>query len=176
MELDDGLWLVLDQPPDRLGQRINRKTIETMAILSQKCNHPLLPPQIVYDLRGRTAGQAIGGRKVRLNLQLLLDPRFQENMIEQTLPHELAHIAVRQLFPHAKSHGREWQAMMRLLGLPAERCHNYETTPARVKKKYATHCDCKTHPVTITIIRRMRQGTPYFCRNCGAQLQEGRYE
>lgn len=161
------------EAPQDIKARVEAKTDEVLARL-KGWGMDVKRPKILYDLKGHTGGYAIGGHTIRLNIQVLNDPRYTEDMIEQTLPHELAHIAVHQLWPRAKGHGREWQSMMFKLGLKAERCHQYETKAARKKATpYTYYCGCGEHKVTATLHRRMQQGRMYRCRKCGRRLERG---
>lgn len=134
-------------------------------------------PKLKYDLKGHTAGYAINGDTIRLNLQLLNDERYKDDMLRNTLPHEIAHICVMQRYPRAKGHGVEWKSVMFKLGLNAERCHQYKTTAAKKPRArpYTAYCGCvEVHRLTLTIARRMTlDGEKYRCRKCGQHLRKG---
>jgi len=130
-------------------------------------------PQVKYDLRGRTAGYAVGGHTIRLNLEILNDPRYTEDMIKQTIPHEVAHIACMQFWPTENvAHGYKWQRMMVRIGLKPDRCHQYETKKARQTKKYRYTCGCSS-PLMMgaTRHRRMQNGESFYrCSICKERL------
>jgi len=130
-------------------------------------------PQVKYDLRGRTAGYAVGGHTIRLNLEILNDPRYIEDMINQTIPHEVTHIACKQFWPNERvAHGWKWQSMMVRIGLTPDRCHQYETKKARQTKKYRYTCGC-SRPLMLGATRhnRMQNGkSRYICTICGERL------
>jgi SprT protein len=131
----------------------------------------IVPPAVSYDLKGHTAGYAIGKDRIRLNLELLNDPRYHANMIADIVPHELAHIITAQLSPWAKAHGNDWKTVMFRLGVPAIRCHNYETVAARTRARpYRYFCQCKEHRVTATLHKRIQEGRVYTCNDCGGRL------
>lgn len=157
-----------------LEARVNIKLAETMDVFHRAYpNQEFSTPNMVYDLKGHTAGYAIGGHTIRLNAGILGNPKHTEDMLHQTLPHEVAHIIVQQLYPGAQGHGREWRNMMRLLKLRPDRCHQYDTVAARKKSKpYKYHCGCSEHMVSITIHRRILQGRQYRCRQCGYVLRK----
>jgi SprT protein len=141
-------------------------------------HYPMFPPinrpVVRYDLRGRTAGQAINGKTIRLNLALLGNPRYFEEMLNNTLPHEVTHIACQQWWPKERvAHGLKWRQMMGVIGLPATRCHQYEVTPARTTRRpHAYQCACQTHYVTNLLHERMTHGQTYKCRKCGTKLRK----
>jgi len=168
-ELDRLIQLSTVTPPAETVAAVTAITTEII----QKCQdhfqlgHTITRPVIKYDLRGRVAGQAVGGHTIRLNLELLLDERYQHDMLNQTLPHELAHIVDAQLNGHS-SHGWQWQRIMLFLGKPPTRCHQYEVTPARKHvKPHTVYCGCGEHQVSKLIYRRMKyEGKRYQCRKC----------
>ena len=105
-------------------------------------------------MRGRAAGQAVPGRwEIRLNRDLLRT--HPEHLVKQTVPHEVAHLVdfalhpenfVRRRGARRSPHGPHWQAIMRLFGVPAERCHSLPTLAARkqlkprVRMRYVYRC------------------------------------
>lgn len=133
-------------------------------------------PEVLFDLRGRAAGQAVFARRtrrchVRLNAALLIShPR---EMLEETVPHEIAHVAVYRLYGrHAKPHGAEWKALMQAFGVDASPCHSLPVQPTRQLKRFRYACGCD-EPAWLTSIRhkRAQAGTDYICRICGARLE-----
>lgn len=133
-------------------------------------------PVIRFDLRGRSAGQArLAQRRkqadvIRINSQLLAT--HSQEMIEVTVPHEVAHVAIyRRYGRHVRPHGPEWKALMRAFGVCAETCHALPTTPARRLKRFRYVCGCK-EPAWLTSIRhrRAQNGTVYRCRRCRQPL------
>lgn len=162
-----------DEVPFGIALAVREKIAECLE------HYPAVPsPDVLYDLKGHTAGQAISSRnQIRLNLALLKDSRYSDDMLNDTVPHEVAHIVVRFHFPLARSHGWEWQTVMNKFGVPATRCHNYETEAARTRKAtsrpYPYHCQCQTHWMTKLIHGRIQKGREYSCRDCKGILSEG---
>jgi SprT protein len=127
--------------------------------------------KIVYDLKGATAGYAYGTRLIRLNSTMLNDPRYYDDMVNQVLPHEIAHCVVHDLYPKAKSHGWEWANIMHRLNLPADRCHQYDVVPAKKTKKFRYTCSCGTkHEMGSTRHRRAQSGISYRCAKCRGRV------
>lgn len=153
---------------------VEAKITESLETLGNYVNRSLSFPVVRYDLRGRTAGQAIGGRTIRLNADLLYGPH-RDDMLAQTVPHEVAHIVQFQVYGHnTKHHGEEWKRLMRALGLPPTRCHSYETRPARVVQKYPTYCACpEPCMVTATILRRL-ENRVYICNRCKTPIRRAK--
>lgn len=130
-------------------------------------------PTVSFDLRGKTAGQAYYTKNhVRLNAVLLTENTTE--FIEQTVGHEVAHLATRFKYTGAiQSHGPEWQAMMAVLGLDARRCHSYDVTNAAVGRSYPYRCGCAT-PHTLSARRHgavQRGHRSYTCKKCGQKLK-----
>lgn len=161
---------LLRLPPD---DAVERKVAETVETLQKHFpDTKLIVPEIVYDLKGHTAGMA-NKSKIRINVDLLYTEHY-DDMIQSTVPHEVCHVVQRQLYPASKSHGYEWTRLMLLLGLPPERCHSYDTTPARkrtpMKRPYVYTCECRTHAMTQIVHRRIKSGKDYVCRDCRQPL------
>lgn len=175
LKLED-ITMLLGEVPKHLKDRVEAKVKESLDILKEK-GYGAHPPEIKYDLKGHTAGMA-SADYIRVNAQILINPEFTEDMINNTIPHEIAHVVVRQTWPSAKGHGNEWKRMMYYLGLPAERCHSYDTVAARKRERAARphvyYCKCdRPHMVTNILHRRIQQGRQYTCRTCGSYLTEG---
>lgn len=93
---------------------------------------PLPRPRILFDLKGPIAGMAVTVREsprrreqwIRINPELL--GRYPVRMIQQTVPHEMAHLVVDWYLPRASSdpHGPEWMAVMVVFGRPPLAYHD----------------------------------------------------
>jgi len=146
-------------------------------------------PRVRYDIRGTTAGQARAYQwAVRFN-PVLLQENF-EDMIEQTVPHEVAHLVARKKTPYRiKPHGHEWKQIMRDFGKSATRCHDYDTSnarawrrnvsrssvmaPSRPRERFPYECSCCHKKVSVgpTQNRRWHQGTIYVSKCCRAKIK-----
>lgn len=131
-------------------------------------------PEVSFDLRGLSAGMAVISRKSTVNCRIRINTyllqHYPREMMEQTVPHEVAHLVTYAL--HGKlDHGPEWRAVMDSFGVPAERCHQMQAVPARRHRKHKYHCGCREHMVGPGINRRIRRGYTYQCRYCSRALQ-----
>jgi len=133
-------------------------------------------PSVGFDLRGRAAGQAMLARRrrdtdrIRINAALLAS--HPDDILAETVPHEVAHVAVHRIHGHgARPHGPEWKALMTAFGVAPEPCHTLPTEPARRLRHFRYACGCD-EPAWLTSIRhkRARRGTRYMCRRCGERL------
>lgn len=101
------------------------------------------PIEVKLDLRGRNLGQAlfrrvhgIVYRTIRLNLQAA--EQDLQYMLEQTIPHEVAHHAEHRAYSRM-SHSPTWRSMFRALGGSGDRiakAFNGVTTKARRTRKF----------------------------------------
>ncbi len=129
-------------------------------------------PTVSFELRGRTAGQALWpSNHVRLNAVLLVEN--PDAFLEGVIGHELAHLATHARYGVAvKAHGPQWQSVMRLLGLKPSRCHTLDTRRAAVSKP--THryiCAC-AEPHWLTPRRHgIARKRDYVCRRCRQVLR-----
>jgi SprT protein len=132
-----------------------------------------------FGLRGRCGGQYAWGYRtstasftksvLRWNLDIA-----KENLndyLTTTVPHELAHAIQRYHFPRSTPHGKEWKQCCRaLVGHELPRCHQYETKPARIVKRYNYACACKTHAVSSVVHGRIQRGRNYICTSCKTRI------
>lgn len=158
---------------DKVAAEIETCFILCEAIYQRRFTRP--SREVEYNLEGRTAGYAhIAENRITLNKNLMNDPRHLEDMLDQTLPHEVAHLIAYQINPRDQAHGRTWRQVMNVLGKEARRCHSYDVEPKFVKSRpFAYKCGCEEpHMVTATINRRILTKTrAYSCRKCGETLR-----
>ena len=133
-------------------------------------NRPFATPTIGFDLSGTTAGKAYLTRNhVQLNAVLYVENA--QDFLADTIPHELAHLVAHQVYGRAiKPHGKEWQSVMRSLGVEPSRTHDYDVTNARTVTTYPYLCKCRTHAITKTRLRHARAGK-LRCNKCLAILR-----
>lgn len=81
-------------------------------------------PVVRFDLHNDQTGEARSrGNVIRINPRLL--ESHPEFIIENTCPHECAHLIAWQYFPDfEESHGPQWTYTVKKLGAPANVCHN----------------------------------------------------
>ena len=131
-----------------------------------------IDPEISFDLMGMAAGQAnYRKNKIRLNRELL--EKYKSDFIEQTVPHEYAHlVAYRKFGNRIRPHGKEWRWIMQALGAEPRRTHNYRVSPARKCRRFTYQCNCPGKDYQLTSIRhnRIKKGNHYFCSKCKGQL------
>ncbi|WP_201245780.1 SprT-like domain-containing protein [Halochromatium salexigens] len=134
--------------------------------------------EIRFDLRGKSAGQVRirpdGRALIRYNLELL--KRGGADFIEETIPHEVAHVLAYQCHgPGIRPHGAEWQRIMRMLGAEPTRCHDYDVSglETRTLHYFDYHCGCMAHRLSSIRHNKVAKGQRYLCKRCGEPLKRG---
>lgn len=150
--------------PQSIKDRVNAEITRCITVLEAKYpGQRFAFPTIVYELRGVVAGTAEYRKwKIDINPGYLLDPRYTDQMILQTVPHEFAHLATDQMYPEAhqprfayngarggvvrkkrEPHGDRWQSVMRDLGKEPRRLHSMDATNVRIVKSNSRQVEWK---------------------------------
>lgn len=139
--------------------KVDAKLRECIAAAEHKYNTTVPFPTVRYDLRGTKAGWAQYSTWTVSFNAILLAENF-EAFLEDTVPHEMAHLITDLVFPEAHQrgtptytvrgirrgkrspHGEAWKSVMRTLGADPVRCHNYNVENARVREKVSYDYKC----------------------------------
>jgi predicted SprT family Zn-dependent metalloprotease len=124
---------------------------------------------------------SIRSRAGEANLNFVrLSPFFliqnTEEMLNQTIPHEIAHSIQVWKYPHAKQwHGPEWKGIMRAMGLQPTRCHSFDVSnnlKRHVPRGYMYFCpDCnQKFNLTIILHNKIIKGQYRICLKCKKRL------
>jgi SprT protein len=96
--------------------------------------------EISFDLGGQTAGMAWWNSNGKFRIQFnpyLLEENFVD-FINDTVPHEVAHLIANEFFkemwPKGCDHGSLWKFVMVKFGKNPERCHNYSCEHLKGKR------------------------------------------
>lgn len=132
---------------------------------------------IKFDLKGKCGGQFCyrrgprGGGKKWFRFNIYLAHNNQEDYLNQTVPHEVAHYIQWELYGHdVDPHGREWKSIMIRFGVKPKRCHNYATKDSKAPK-YPYRCQCRTHQLTKQQHGLAKKGRVFACKKCKFQLR-----
>jgi len=177
-------------------QAAEKKVAQCWATLMQKDNLVLPSPTVKFDLRGVVAGQASGGRLIRLNMGFVM--KNGDDMLNQTVPHEVAHAwlqakrdpshvrdagsmqqyALNKMYgyrtrrPKRNPHGDTFMRYLSFLGGETKRCHNYDTSSVTTKKQHRWEYKClgcgKVFTVTTCIHNKLMRGQVRFHPPCGS--------
>ena len=181
-----------------LFERIDNEVLRCMTLAKATYGQDFSKPKVLFASLGRTAGNAkVHAWTVTLNKSLLLSAT--DEIIGQTLPHELAHLIDFALHPwnftgvrdvngfrvrnKRNIHGPTWKAIMRLFGKQPKRCHSMDTTlSARtVQKRHIYSCQCgREHtlgPRHHLKVQRYGGGRPCGIRwkQCALPIEASRY-
>jgi SprT protein len=90
---------------------------------------------------------------------------------ENTVIHEIAHLATNNLFPNAKQyHGPEFRWVMRQMGGSGETYHNYDVSSVKkdrkAQKRYVYKCSCQEHKISGRKHSAIKNGSVYRCVKC----------
>ena len=121
-------------------EQVRAKCNEVIALAKSKYNVDLSKVAITFNLKGRVAGWAcargsFGARtyQVKFNHDMITrgDPEVLSDMINDTVPHELAHIVcfINPLL--GKNHDHGWASVCRGLGGTGNRTHDNEVVYGR---------------------------------------------
>ncbi len=139
----------------------------------------LAPVPVLFDLRGRAAGMfriRHGQPQIRYNPWIFA--RYFESNVNDTIPHEVAHYVVDQLFGRhgIRPHGIEWQRVMLAFGRAPKVTCDYDLSgiPQRKVKRFRYHCSCSIHQLSSYRHNRITSNlAQYLCRKCRHPLQPG---
>ncbi len=167
-----------------LQQRIIVSVNESIDTANEFFGESLLVPEVRFDLRGKSAGQArfethrtLGVFKkttsvIRFN-RLLMEENPQA-FVDEVAPHEAAHVIANAFYGNKiKPHGREWKMIMQtVLNQVPEVTHKFDVSRVS-RKSYLYHCKCPDLKHELSAIRHHRierKQSSYLCRKCNSQL------
>ena len=120
-------------------------------------------PPIDFRLKGSVAGR--GGANI-LKFNLDIASQNLEHFLVTTVPHEMAHVIQRRVYPRSKPHGAEWVHFCKVLtGKSLPRCHSYKVI-STTRPTQKVSCSCREYQFTSIRLGRMKKGAQYRCRDC----------
>ncbi len=170
------------QSPQELQRQVRESADSCLRRAGDYFCRQFAPPEIRFDLKGASAGQAVfirQGRReeirLRFNSQLLL--QNPQEFLSQVIPHEVAHMVARLVYGRRiRPHGQEWQAVMRdVLGVAPQVRHRMDVRDiARPRPRHLYHCSCPQREHWLSSIRHnriQRAQQRYLCRACHQLLR-----
>jgi SprT protein len=164
-------------PIDDAQQRAVRLATERCLYRAgELCRRDFASIPVSFDLTGRSAGMyrvRNGRRSIRYNAYLFA--KYFEDNLAVTVPHEVAHYVTDMLhgLHRVRPHGKEWQAIMRALGVEPRACGDYDLSgvPVRRQRRFTYVCSCTTHRLTTQRHNKVHRGEAiYRCRCCSGAL------
>lgn len=141
-----------------------------------------LNPVITFDIRGTTAGSVRASRvmnpitrvvtvtscKIRFNHAMILNDGF-DHIMNNTIPHEIAHLVCYYRPELGKSHNRGWKRVCQMLVGNGVRCHREEVQYAAGGVEYTASCGTK---VVFSKHRhtKIQRGVTYTLRKTGGKI------
>lgn len=166
--------------------KVQTRIDECMQIIKAKYKVDMPQPTIQFDLKGTSAGTADYRKWVIQINPVFLKNNF-EDMLYETVPHELAHLATHVIYPEAhkrtwntkrRPHGAEWQSIMRSMGVEPQRTHNYDLTDVIKPKAGSVFIQCSACKRKFVLgakrAERFKEVPHAFkckCRQAGSQFE-----
>lgn len=171
---------------ESMKEYVYREVENFISLFNSKSKKKVYMPEIRFDLKGKTGGtfeynRVTGENFININKELL--EKYQDEY-SQTIGHEVAHYITYSVIGEEftrngrrQVHGKNWKAVMKMLGLDPKRCHNYDTSDLKKVKKvtyYSYTCDCG-YDHQITKIRHnkiLRGKQSYRCATCKTPIRK----
>jgi predicted SprT family Zn-dependent metalloprotease len=161
---------------ERMTQ-IQERIRKVMADAQARYGVDLSGVQVRFDLRGRCAGMAgykggLFGKRayfLRFNRDMIHTDAFN-HLINDTVPHEIAHLACFMRPELGDNHDAGWKRICRELGGSGERCHQEQVVYANGKTfQYKTTAG-RLVTVSEKIHRKIQMGVSYTVKRGGGKL------
>ena len=132
--------------------------------------------EIKFKLKGGCAGKALFNGESKpsvLNFNLVIAMKNTEDFLNDTVPHEVAHLVTHLIYGYVSAHGPEWKYVMIRLGKQPNRCHNMEFESARKINKpfdYTCKCGLSFHLTEREHNEMQHNKFTYHCKKCKGNL------
>lgn len=163
-------------------EQVKAKVQECIAKAEARFGIKMPNVQIRFDLKGRAAGVA-GYRGtnfyVRFNVQhMALGGQTWEHLLNDTVPHELAH-TVCQAFPQfGRNHDAGWKRVCVALGGNGRRCYSEDDAPEAVAAaRPYVYITTQGHEVRVTKVMhaKIQRGASYTAKGKGQLTAQCQY-
>jgi len=163
-----------------ITKQIKSKVMDVLALAATKygCTIKYEDLEIKFKPHGRAAGQAWAKRtrhgtslKYGLNFSLESANLDINEMLNDTVPHEVAHLVCFADPSLGRNHDAGWQRVCIGLGGTGNRTHTQELTKARYKSQYVYTLDNgEEHRVGPKVHKKIRMGATYRARKSGLPI------
>jgi SprT protein len=155
-------------------QQVRAKVQECIAKAEVKFGIKMPNVDVRFDLTGRAAGMACyryGTFYLRFNVKhMQLGGQTWEHLLNDTVPHEVAH-TVCQAFPQfGRNHDAGWKRMCLALGGNGRRCYSEEDAPEAVAaNRPYVYITTTGHEIRVTKVMhtKIQKGASYVARGKG---------
>lgn len=157
-----------------MRSRVLRSVDECKAAVLWRVNslceeHGVIRPKITYGLTGSDAGQAFF-KQNRIDLNLILLRENLEDGIQNTVPHEMAHLRAWELgLRRGDFHGPKWREVMLQFRAAPNPCHDLNLDAALSRTGFFNYrCLCNSGTSVSLGTHRRIQAYPelYRCKVC----------
>ena len=156
-----------------LGLRLRSQVLSCYATAEQYYLKSFQRPEVLINLRGRSAGIAeLQSNRLRFNAVLLQEN--EQAFLAEVVPHEVAHLLAWKLHGRGiRPHGTEWQQIMQqVFLLSPSRTHSFDVKrSAKMGYFYTCACRDKKHALTVRRHNRILAGQGYICTHCKSLLR-----
>lgn len=151
---------------------LRKKLIEINEMSIRLFGISVLELEIFTDLRGTRAGVINTNSKVvRLNKDLI--QKYPKFMVDEVLPHEVAHFISKKLYPNSRPHGDEWKMIASKLGITNPKAtHSMPVQKVKIYSRIEYCCRCSTYLLTFIRHNKILNGeAEYYCKRCKKKLK-----
>lgn len=159
----------------QIEKDVRAKIEATLDICRRHYGKPIPTPTLKFKQAGRRAGYSQFNHFTQKGT-LTINPDYFKNhyqdMIDRTVPHEVAHYVSDFIYGRASDvHGPVWASVMKVIGLPPTRCHNYSLEGVKTRKvarpyHYTCGCKDKVFHLTNQIHEKIQMGRWRKCLKC----------
>jgi predicted SprT family Zn-dependent metalloprotease len=132
---------------------------------------------IVFFRKGRTAGFAHRqGNIYNVEFNLFNIQNNWDEMVLNTIPHEMAHIVDMFMNGCSNGHNHVWQRIAHRLGCEGDRCHTMQVQRARRTKKYVYITSCgQEWKAGAVRHKNIQRGVVYTLKSTGGKITADGY-
>lgn len=136
-------------------------------------------PAISFKMKGGTRlGIArYGARTFEIRINDLVAKKYLNDAINDTAPHEVAHLVAYKVYGRCQGHGPNWKRIMRQFGITPSRLADssidtleFKIFKAKTEHTYTCSKDSCVHNVGTGIHRKIMMGATYTCKTTGGKL------
>lgn len=149
------------------------------AALTQYNLSDILRPEdveISCNIKGRVAGRAgftnrHGYRSYFLQFNAEAVEKYTEEMVTDTIAHEIAHIICYVRPQLGNGHDAGWKRVCRSLGGDDSRTHHMKLSPGKTVTKFQYNINGKVIEVSARAHKRITEGASYRVNRCGTLIE-----
>jgi len=168
--------------PAEIHKLVEDKTRECIRQVEEHYGRKFCMPEIKYTYKGAAAGFATYRTWSTTYQGDMLVQNIDNGFIEDTVPHEIAHLIDREVNgiqyrgSRRSVHGPSWKAVLKIMNGNDSRTHNYDmsTIQRKLQMKYTYGCACGTshHFIGAKTHRKIQRGMKIICKTCNQPMDK----